>query len=944
MADSAAFKPAPASNDRIAVAPRANKPLTDAQASRPRPARGPLRPSQVPVPGETARRTGSSSPAGGRAHHQRQRLRPSGAPAGATIPLARPSTVPARPIPDPLHGSGQLLAAPLKEEMEARPGADFRHARGHAGRDHALGRELPPVMRQRQGPAASRSPAQQVGQVLSSPGRPLRPDLGSSIGEAFSADFSAVRIHDGPDAAASARAVGASMYTSGTHIVVGGDHPEFGSPGGRRALAHELYHVKQQSEGPVGGTRTDDGLAISDPSDPCERAAERAAEHIASPSGPSARPRDPAGAAWDPSATPVHRNTSTPGPLPSAPGTGTVNEQRTPGGAAAATTLQRQFTGKASGKVIPVEEVADVVNSPEAAADKGRLMTVTGIADVRWVVRKIAEGPDVPFETAADVVTAAVTLKEGDPKFFDKQEGKAARRIHRIVGQMRQKRAALETSKSKVAQVAIDSGQAVIDATDAYTKSFSPDACVAVQKYILAAIAKAKPEFEQDPRNAWLAFSLLSQFGPLSYALIEHVNKSPAEDEPHGDITAGLRDLRMFMAGKEQVGVVAHRGSGPTNRTMGGLIAQEDKRRKNRPAENSPEAFENAFQSVSVTGENEGLDGVECDVFLSSDGVPIVSHEGNVKEQLSAERQRQMASEFASRKEMHEFTADELVKIQRTESSKSRFMTLQELIGIVMPVAQRYYDRTGRAFRLEIEMKGWKDEKKISDTAKQRLKGGDLLRNAVAKDVSKAKKAAGPFLPIEFVLFNGELQQVTGFHGVRQQKSALGDITVGLNVGSLQPSEPALQNVDEMRFMLKTASEITGYIACWLEKWIVTAVFSQEFAPMSLTLRDVEPSKEVEYLKTVKKGKTVVSYSKEVQPDIDARIQRALGQQALTLDKLDKSALTLDERALIWVCGLVSKGDIDIRRFRLLTDYPSKANFLKTEIGKAAAEKARRTV
>jgi hypothetical protein len=138
------------------------------------------------------------------------------------------------------------------------------------------------------------------------------------MGEAFGADFSAVRIHDGPDAADSARAVGASMYTSGTHVVAGDAHVGFDSLSGRRALAHELFHVMQQSEGPVAGTPAGGGLAISDPSDPCERAAQRAAEHIGSSPGPPARPGNPlpeiphapAAAARDVSAIPVQRNTT----------------------------------------------------------------------------------------------------------------------------------------------------------------------------------------------------------------------------------------------------------------------------------------------------------------------------------------------------------------------------------------------------------------------------------------------------------------------------------------------------------------------------------------------------------------------------------------------------------------------------------------------------------
>lgn len=174
------------------------------------------------------------------------------------------------------------------------------------------------LIQRREGPVASRSPAQRVEQVLSSPGRPLRPDLASSMGQAFNADFSAVRIHDGPDAAASARAVGACMYVSGTHVVVGSPQASFDSLSGRQDLAHELYHVKQQSEGPVAGTPTRDGLLISDPSDPYEQAARRAAEYIGSSPGSSVprgnplpeTPPGPAGAARDFSAIPAQRRAS----------------------------------------------------------------------------------------------------------------------------------------------------------------------------------------------------------------------------------------------------------------------------------------------------------------------------------------------------------------------------------------------------------------------------------------------------------------------------------------------------------------------------------------------------------------------------------------------------------------------------------------------------------
>jgi len=134
-------------------------------------------------------------------------------------------------------------------------------------------------------PVAARPPVvsgREAQDVLRAPGEPLSAPVGQEMQARLGgADFSAVRIHDGPAAAASARAVGASMYTSGTHIVVGDDHPGLGSPAGRRDIAHELYHVKQQAEGPVAGTPAGGGLIISDPADPYEQAAQRAADHIA---------------------------------------------------------------------------------------------------------------------------------------------------------------------------------------------------------------------------------------------------------------------------------------------------------------------------------------------------------------------------------------------------------------------------------------------------------------------------------------------------------------------------------------------------------------------------------------------------------------------------------------------------------------------------------------
>ena len=75
MADSAAFQPVRRSGDQVVAAPGANELSADAQASCPR---------------------------------QLRRLRPSGAPAAATAVPVRPSTVPARPLPEDLRQRAEV--------------------------------------------------------------------------------------------------------------------------------------------------------------------------------------------------------------------------------------------------------------------------------------------------------------------------------------------------------------------------------------------------------------------------------------------------------------------------------------------------------------------------------------------------------------------------------------------------------------------------------------------------------------------------------------------------------------------------------------------------------------------------------------------------------------------------------------------------------------------
>ncbi|MFJ2948366.1 DUF4157 domain-containing protein [Streptomyces sp. NPDC087226] len=113
-----------------------------------------------------------------------------------------------------------------------------------------------------------------VDEVLKSGGTPLAGAVRQEMEARFRADFSAVRLHTGPVAARSARAIGARAYTSGSHVVLGD------GGGDKHTLAHELTHVVQQRQGPVAGTDHGDGLRVSDPADRFEREAEANAHRV----------------------------------------------------------------------------------------------------------------------------------------------------------------------------------------------------------------------------------------------------------------------------------------------------------------------------------------------------------------------------------------------------------------------------------------------------------------------------------------------------------------------------------------------------------------------------------------------------------------------------------------------------------------------------------------
>jgi len=115
--------------------------------------------------------------------------------------------------------------------------------------------------------------------VIGRGGRPLPGALRSDMEQRLGQDFSDVRIHTDHHAHIAARSIAADAFTSGRHIAFAAGRYAPTTPNGRQMLAHELTHVVQQRTGPVSATPVGGGIALSDPSDRFERAAEHTAAH-----------------------------------------------------------------------------------------------------------------------------------------------------------------------------------------------------------------------------------------------------------------------------------------------------------------------------------------------------------------------------------------------------------------------------------------------------------------------------------------------------------------------------------------------------------------------------------------------------------------------------------------------------------------------------------------
>ena len=110
--------------------------------------------------------------------------------------------------------------------------------------------EVPVQRKAEPGAAVLESPAR-TNAVLKSSGRPLDAVTRATMESRIGFDFAKVRIHTGPRADDSARAMGARAYTVGNSVVFAAGKFAPGTTEGRKLIAHELAHTVQQGTAPA---------------------------------------------------------------------------------------------------------------------------------------------------------------------------------------------------------------------------------------------------------------------------------------------------------------------------------------------------------------------------------------------------------------------------------------------------------------------------------------------------------------------------------------------------------------------------------------------------------------------------------------------------------------------------------------------------------------------
>ena len=129
-------------------------------------------------------------------------------------------------------------------------------------------------------PAGETGVPNPVRDVISSRGRSLDSSIQRAMEDRMGDSFGDVRIHTGSTAAEACESINARAFTVGNHIAFNSGEYDPESPEGQHVLAHELAHVRQQTEGAVSMLPQDDVDLEVDPDPALEREAEETAQRV----------------------------------------------------------------------------------------------------------------------------------------------------------------------------------------------------------------------------------------------------------------------------------------------------------------------------------------------------------------------------------------------------------------------------------------------------------------------------------------------------------------------------------------------------------------------------------------------------------------------------------------------------------------------------------------
>ena len=130
------------------------------------------------------------------------------------------------------------------------------------------------------GPTGNAGVPESVQEVITSTGRSLDASIQRAMEDRMGDSLGDVRIHTGPQAAAACEAINARAFTVGNHVAFNQGEYDPSSPEGQHVLAHELAHVRQQTDGAVSMLPQEDVELEVDPDPALEREAEETAQRV----------------------------------------------------------------------------------------------------------------------------------------------------------------------------------------------------------------------------------------------------------------------------------------------------------------------------------------------------------------------------------------------------------------------------------------------------------------------------------------------------------------------------------------------------------------------------------------------------------------------------------------------------------------------------------------